>query len=162
MAVTRARASANDEQLADFVRKVEPRLRQALVATYGPVDGREATVDALSWAWTNWDRIADLRDPVAYLYRVGQSAVRGFRHRSLPPHLVPAPPVQQAEYSPELLPALARLSVQQRTAVVLVHGHGWSQTDVAGLLGVNVTTVRVHLARGLARLRHQMEVSDDD
>ena len=33
---------------AAFVREVEPSLLHALVATYGPVDGREATVDALS------------------------------------------------------------------------------------------------------------------
>ncbi len=30
-----------------FVDEVEPRLIEVLVATYGPKDGREATVDAL-------------------------------------------------------------------------------------------------------------------
>ena len=54
--------------VAAFVREVEPRLRQALVATYGPVDGREATVDALSWAWEHWDRLRDVRNPGGYLY----------------------------------------------------------------------------------------------
>ncbi len=48
-------------EFAVFVRAVEPGLRQALVATYGAIDGREATVDALSWAWEHWDRIDALR-----------------------------------------------------------------------------------------------------
>lgn len=40
-----------------FVGRVKPGLLQALVATYGPVDGREACVDALSWAWEHKDRL---------------------------------------------------------------------------------------------------------
>jgi RNA polymerase sigma factor (sigma-70 family) len=66
------------------------------------------------------------------------------------------------ELSPELLPALGRLSTQQRTIVVLVHAYGWSQADVASLLEINPSTVREHLSRGLARLRDELEVRDDD
>jgi hypothetical protein len=40
----------SQSEFSAFVRRTEPRLLQALVATYGPVDGREAAVDALSWA----------------------------------------------------------------------------------------------------------------
>lgn len=64
--------------------EVEPRLLDALVATYGPVDGREATVDALSWAWEHWDRLGDVSNKVGYLYRVGQSATRRFVVRDNP------------------------------------------------------------------------------
>jgi hypothetical protein len=60
-----------------FLGEVEPRLRQALVATYGPVDGREATVDALSWAWEHWDRLGDVANPAGYLFRVGQRRCAG-------------------------------------------------------------------------------------
>ncbi len=58
------------------------------------------------------------------------------------------------------MPALAKLSEQQRTTVLLVHAFGWSQTDVAQLLHVNVSTVREHLARGLIRLRTTLGVND--
>ena len=47
-------------EFAVFVREVEPRLLQALVSAYGPRDGREATVDALSWAWEHWDRLGQI------------------------------------------------------------------------------------------------------
>ena len=67
-----------------FVRDVEPRLLQALVAAYGPREGREATVDALSWAWEHWDRLGPIANKVGYLYRVGQSATRRYSSRAIP------------------------------------------------------------------------------
>jgi DNA-directed RNA polymerase specialized sigma24 family protein len=139
-----------------FVDEVEPRLRRALVATFGPVDGRQAVVDALSWAWEHWDRIGDLRDPVAYLYRVGRTAVARQRTTAVPFAVdgVVVPP----EVEPGLLDALRALSEQQRAAVVLVHAHGWSQRQAAEILGVSISTLREHLARGMDRLREHLEV----
>jgi DNA-directed RNA polymerase specialized sigma24 family protein len=153
-----AMSARTEGAFAAFVREVEPRLRQALVATYGPVDGREATVDALSWAWEHWDRLRDVRNPGAYLYRVGQSAVRRFGSRPLPVGVFHASDAASPDLSPELVPALARLSTQQRTIVVLIHAYGWSQADVATLLEINASTVREHMNRALTRLRDQLEV----
>ncbi len=76
----------------------------------------------------------------AYLYRVGQSAVRRYSSRPLPIELMRAVETRMPEFAPELLPALARLSAQQRMVVLLVHAYGWSQADVAGLLEVNPST----------------------
>src|ERR1700733_16326539 len=64
-----------------FVNEIEPRLRRALIATYGFQLGREATADALGWAWEHWDRLDRITNKVAYLYRVGQSTTR---RRKLP------------------------------------------------------------------------------
>jgi hypothetical protein len=47
-----------------FVPDVEPRLRRALVAAYGSQRGREATAEALSWAWENWDRVRAMNHPL--------------------------------------------------------------------------------------------------
>lgn len=59
-----------------FFVDVEPRLRAALVARYGPSTGRAVTVDALTYAWEHWDRLSQMANPVGYLFRVGQSASR--------------------------------------------------------------------------------------
>lgn len=142
-----------------FVALNEPRLRRALVATYGPVLGRDATVDALSWAWEHWDRISSMDNSIGYLYRVGQSAAA--RHRRA---LRPAPqtaPATDVDATPELEPALARLSEQQRATVVLVHGYGFSQRDAADTLGIAVSTLRQHLERGMTRLRNELELRDE-
>ncbi len=143
-----------------FVREVEPQLLNALVATYGPADGREATVDALSWAWEHWDRLDGVSNKVGYLYRVGQTASRRFAARGLPLAGSQASQSRLPEMEPGLTPALAALSDQQRTVVMLVHAFDWSQTEVAVLLDVTPSTVREHLRRALERLRHDLEVQD--
>jgi RNA polymerase sigma factor (sigma-70 family) len=154
------RWSPEREVFEAFVADVKPRLLQALVATYGPTDGREACVDALSWAWEHWDRLVAVEHPVAYLYRVGQSATRRFVPRPLPVRLADVIANEFPEIEPELMPALAGLSEQQRIVVVLVHGYGWRQAEVARLLEINASTVRDYLERGIERLRRDMEVRD--
>lgn len=143
-----------------FVERVRPALLQALVSTYGPVDGREACVDALSWAWEHRDRLAEIEQPVGYLYRVGQSATRRFSSKPVPARLADVLDHRFPDVEPQLLPALSRLSDQQRTVVVLVHGYQWRQAEVAELLGVNPSTVRDYLNRAIERLRNDLEVSD--
>lgn len=145
---------------AAFVRDVEPRLLHALVASCGPVEGRAATVDALSWAWEHWDRLDQTSNKVGYLYRVGQTAARRNGSRAKAAGRESADEQRLPDVEPALMPALAKLSDQQRTVVLLVHAFGWSQTDVAQLLDVNVSTVREHLARGLIRLRTTLGVND--
>ena len=85
----RQRSAGPTDEFARFVSRVEPRLLQALVVTYGRSDGREATVDALSWAWEHWAEAQHFEYPVAYLYRVGQSARRRFAPRDLPVEALP-------------------------------------------------------------------------
>jgi len=145
-----------DAAFEAFVDEVEPRLRRALVATYGGRVGREATVDALAYAWEHRDSVMPMENPAGYLYRVGQSSAR----RQLRKSPSPPPPERDDEpqFEPELGPALARLSEQQRAVVLLVHGYGWSQRETAGLLGLSASTVRNHLERAMSRLRKDLEV----
>lgn len=113
-----------DHTFTSFVHSAQDRLTVALTAAYGPETGHEATAEALSYAWRHWDRIAEMDNPVAYLYRVGQSKARRhlawLRRRACPP--VPSKPEPWIE--PALPGALQALSRRQRTAVVLVCGFG--------------------------------------
>ena len=68
--------------------------------------------------------------------------------------------VEHGLFEPRLLPALAALTESQRVVVVLVHGYGWSQTEVARLLDVSHATVRTHLARALVHLQKVLEVRE--
>lgn len=144
-----------------FVARAEPRLRIALVASYGSDAGRTAALDALSWAWEHWREVQAMANPVGYLYRVGQSSVR--RHRVVRPIPIDASTLRAhglPEIRPDLVPALEQLSVQQRTAVLLVHAFGWTIRDAARTLEVAPSTVQTHLDRGLERLRHLLEDHD--
>ena len=151
-------ASADDTFDA-FLTRVGPRVHRALVAAYGVRDGREAAQDALAWAWENWPRVQSMRNPAGYLFRVGQTAAK----RSRPRDLVVSSPMtdsiwMDAVVDHNLMEALDRLPDRQRVAVVLVHGHGYTFREAAELLDVNPSTVRIHLQRALAKLRHLLEV----
>lgn len=142
-----------------FAQAVEPRLRRALVAGFGPVVGREAAADALAWAWQNWDRVVGLESPVGYLYRVGRTLAIRSEARDVPvDEPAPAPTLPSDSFEPGLAPAIARLSEAQRCAVVLVVGFGYTLRDAAQVLGVTASTVQRDCERALARLRSELEV----
>jgi RNA polymerase sigma factor (sigma-70 family) len=141
-----------------FVAQVEPRLRRALIATYGPDRGREATAEALCWAFEHRDKLNHIRNPGAYLYRVGQSRSRMRLRRTL----FERPASQEPWVEPGLLQALGALPPSQRVAVVLVHAHGWTPSEAAEWLGIRQATVQKQVERGLARLRHSLEGVDHE
>jgi len=144
-----------------FVAEVEPRLRRALVAGFGAVVGRQATADALAWAWQNWARVGELESPVGYLYRVGRTLALRNEARDVPvAELVPGVSSPDNSFEPGLGPAIARLSEAQRCAVVLVVGWGYTLREAAELLGVTASTVRRDSERALARLRAELEVEN--
>jgi DNA-directed RNA polymerase specialized sigma24 family protein len=147
-----------EEEFRRFFNEAEPRLRRALVAAYGTDRGREATAEALAYAWEHWDRVQEMGNAVGYLYRVGQSRTRPRRVRRLfdRGHHAGDPVVE-----PALPAALAALSERQRVAVVLVHGFGWTLAEVAEVTGLRVTTVQNHVTRGLDHLRRKLEVHVD-
>jgi DNA-directed RNA polymerase specialized sigma24 family protein len=144
-----------EREFAHFLADAEPRLRRAFVAGLGAQRGREATAEALSYAWENWPRLQRLDNPVGYLYRVGHSRTRPPRLRAV--FARPENPDPWSE--PALGRLLAALSERQRLAVVLVHGFGWTLREVAELTGTKVTTIQNHLERALAKLRTGLEVT---
>lgn len=142
----------------------ERRLRRALVARYGVELGNEATADAIAYAWEHRQQLATMGNPVGYLFRVGQTAVRRqLRQRrvvDLPDEAV-LDEVGHIERSARSLPeALALLTPDQRVAVVLVHAHGTSYADAAAVMDIPVTTLRNHVHRGMRRLRQHLEAHD--
>lgn len=149
-------ATTPEGTFADFMRKNEPTLRRALVARYGAEIGREATAEALSYGWEHWARIGAMENPLGYLYRVGQSKSRRFWPRRIlfPPLDDPVAPWVE----PGLAPALEDMPSRQREVVVLVHGFGYTHSEVAELLGISRSTVQNHVERGLSLLRRRLEV----
>ncbi len=144
-----------DPDVADFdefVRLAKPRLVRALVAVRGD-DAVDGAAEALAYAWEHWDEVCAMRNPVGYLYRVGQSKTRRRRRPVLPaPEAIGLPDVE-----PRLIPALLRLPYTQRVAVWLVHGCGWKYSEVAEALETSTSMVGNHLSRGLDHLRKELE-----
>lgn len=144
------------EDFEVFVRETEPRLRRALCAAYGTELGREATAEALAYAWEHWRRLQVMENPAGYLFRVGRSKVRRLRRRL---RVGAAPePARITEVEPQLTDALGRLSERQQAVVILVHGFDWSHVEVAEVLGLSPSSVATHCDRALVRLRAVLEV----
>jgi RNA polymerase sigma factor (sigma-70 family) len=140
------------QTFTDFVVASESKLRQSLMAAFGGEVGRDAAADALEYGWEHWGRVSAMENPVGYLYTVGRSrAIRELRRVGAMFEAVDA--ARAPEVEPKLPSALAALSERQRTVVLLVHGYGWTQIEVAELLGLSRSSVRNHLERGLAALR---------
>jgi DNA-directed RNA polymerase specialized sigma24 family protein len=160
-AVRPAPGKASDDQAVfeRFVEEAGPRLGRALAALYGFEDGRDATAEALAYAWENWQRLQHIANLPGYLFRVGQT--RGRRRRQPLPGLFDIGVGGDYSFEPGLPKALATLTQRQRLAVVLVHGYGYTLREVAELTGIRPTTVQNHLSRGLARLRGLMGVNDE-
>lgn len=150
-------------RFTSFCAEVEQRLRRALVAAYGPELGSDAAAHALSWAWEHFERVEEMENAVGYLWRVGQSAVRGAtRHRrwTADGAVADRPVLIEPSMEPALERAMAALPMRQRTAVLLVHGYGYSLAEAAGLMNCRIRTLRNHMERGLTKLRRELGVND--
>lgn len=146
------------EVFTEFVREVEPRLRQSLIAAVGGEAGRDATAEALAWAWEHWSRVQGMDNPGGYLYRLGRNRATSLLRRRPVFPLLPDSAGHELWVEPGLPSALARLSEMQRVAVLLIHGFGWTYREVAAHLGVGTSTVQSHAERGMAKLQHDLKV----
>lgn len=147
------------DAFSDFVRDVEPRLRVALCSLFGVEAGREATAEALAYGWEHWDRLSGMDNPAGYLYTVGRSRGRRRRKRGRRTAMFDGIDVNRLPWvEPGLPKAMAKLSDQQRQAVMLIHGLEWSLAEAAEMLGVGKSTVQTHLQRGMDRLRRDLGV----
>jgi RNA polymerase sigma-70 factor (ECF subfamily) len=141
------------------MREAEPQVRRALIAGYGPQLGRDATVEAFEYAWEHWDRVGCSANPAGYVYRTGaHCAARVRRRQRRRVGFDPTPASNSPWVEPKLDGALRRLSRQQRIAVMLIHGFGWTYQETADLLGLRRSTVQRHVERGMEKLRSDMGV----
>jgi RNA polymerase sigma factor (sigma-70 family) len=146
------RSETDIDAFRDFVADSEARLRQALSATLGTQVGRDATADALGYAWENWERIGSMDNPAGYLYTVGRDRGRKSLRR-IRPVFYPTDPARLPWIEPSLPSALEQLPDRQREVVVLLHCYEWSMSEVAELLEISKSTVQNHAERGIASLR---------
>ena len=97
-------SAAEGESFESFFAGAEPRLRRAFVAAYGFERGREATAEALAWAWEHWSELQAKDNPVGYIYRIGERRTPG---RRLPFTYMPDD-VHEPWFEPGLAVALRR------------------------------------------------------
>ena len=133
------------------------RLVQVLTSGFGPDIGREAADEALVLVWQRWERVAEMDHPFAYTVTVGRNHAKRLLKRRRP--VLPAPAAtHEVRIEPGLEGAIARLPERRRQALMLVHGFGWTMSEVAEALGISKSSVQTHCERGLASIRRTLGV----
>lgn len=125
---------------------------------------------SLERAYLRWERI-QAEDPIAYVRRImiNQQYDWWRRRARSPEWLTAAPPDTTAPgdlathcaQRTLVLGALGRLTMRERTVVVLRFYDDLSEAAIAGEIGVAVGTVKSTLARALGKMRALPEFSTD-
>jgi RNA polymerase sigma-70 factor (ECF subfamily) len=156
-----ARVSPSTDRFEAAYRQGGARLWRALVVFTAD---RELASDALAEAFAQGLAGGSrVRDPVAWTWKVAfRIAAGALKERGLIDDLaVPDRSFDVPEPLWDVFEALAKLSPNQRLAVVL-HDYADRPTDeVAAILGSSRATVHVHLSQGRRRLRRLLEVEDE-
>jgi DNA-directed RNA polymerase specialized sigma24 family protein len=154
----------SDEQteFADFFKASwEPCLR-AVVAVAGSRQLAEDQVaEAFARAWASWRRVRCHPAPRAWVVRAALNTGASWwrrRRREVPlaGHDVTAPGDPGSGLDRSLLTAIWRLPVRQREVIALRIFLDLDTAAIASQLGIEAGTVRMHLSRAAAALRHEL------
>jgi RNA polymerase sigma-70 factor (ECF subfamily) len=150
-----------------FIEQRDPLFRALWLVTRDRHEAEELTQDAFLKVLERWDRMGDVDDLEAYLFRAAMNLFRNRLRRSLTAfrkavHL--GPPEDQmrtVEDRDEVVRMLGGLTHAQRAALVLMDLVGMNSEEAAKALGVRASTVRVLAARGRKALREQIGETDE-
>jgi RNA polymerase sigma-70 factor (sigma-E family) len=170
--------AAQEESFREFVEGSWNRLLRTAYLLTGDHGAAEDLVQtALMRTYRHWGRIESYDSPEAYVRRVMVNAnVSAWRRRKAIVHVVAEPPEpaagtgagfgagsgagdHQDTYAvrDELWRAVQAMSPRMRTAFVLRYFEDLSEAEVASVMGCAVGTVKSQIARGLTKLRGELQ-----
>jgi len=143
--------------------RLQSLLRYATVLTGDPHLAQDIVQDVLVRVHSRWGKVSRYDAPEQYVRRAILNAYISWRRRWSVRNLVSfgAPPDQVApepiEAGPsELWHRLAGLPRRQRAVLALRYYEGFTDAEIADLLGCSAGTVRAHASRALASLRAEL------
>ena len=165
------RARAGDREAFELivVAKGEPLFRTALAILGSEADARDATQEAFIHSWRQMARLRDVDRFDAWIGRILINECRmTIRRRGRVHEVTMDSPARLDARAPTNNPAsdssatdfdaaFARLSVDQRTILVLHHMHGYGVREIAAWLGIPAGTVKWRLSRARHALRRELE-----
>lgn len=142
-------------------------LRFATALTGDPDLAKDLVQEVLIRVSGRWQEIGELDRPEAYIRKMVVNEYLSWRRQSwrlipsgVSSHLTGRPSPDLADGYIErqaLLAELAKLSGRQRTALVLRYYEGYSDEEIAEVMGCTRSTVRGHVFKALAALRVELE-----
>jgi RNA polymerase sigma-70 factor (ECF subfamily) len=143
------------------------RIFRSLVALTGsPAAAEDCTQEAFLKAFKQWKGWNGSAPAEAWVHRIAINTAISYRRRERlrevgelvrrlgrPHH----PDPTEAEIGPDLLRELKRLPPKQAVAIVLRHLHGYSNREIAAILGIPESTVATRLADAKKTLRSRLD-----
>jgi RNA polymerase sigma-70 factor (sigma-E family) len=143
-------------------------LRFATALTGDPDLAKDLVQEVLIRASGRWREIGHLDHPEAYVRKMVVNEYLSWRRRSwrlipsgMNGHRTERPSPDPADGYVErqaLLAEVAKLSRRQRTALVLRYYEGFSDAEIADVMGCVPSTVRGHVFKALAALRIELDL----
>jgi len=141
--------------------------RRLWLVTRNRYEAEEVMQDAFLSMFERWDRMDEVDDPKAYLYRTAFNAwKRRSRRASRALRLATSPgshrdDVDAVDARTVIGEALARLTPRQRAAVVLTELIGFSSEEAGEILGIRPVTARVLTSQARAAMREYLGDHDE-
>jgi RNA polymerase sigma factor (sigma-70 family) len=133
-----------------------------------PSGAEDVAAEAFARLWSHWDQIEDRDHAGGYVFK---TAMRLCRRRNVvarkqvaqaSPDRPSVDDVGRVVERRDVFASLARLPVRQRQCVVLRDWAGFATEEVAAMLGLRSSTVRVHVSRGRRALRRALSFEERD
>ena len=146
--------------------RLQAVLRFATALSGDPDLAKDLVQEVLIRVSGRWQEIGQLERPEAYVRKMVVNEYLSWRRRSwrlipsgMSSHIAaPASPDPADGYVERqaLLAELAKLSRRRRTALVLRYYEGFSDAEIAAVMGCTPSTVRGHVLKALAALRVEL------
>lgn len=142
----------------EFARRVEalkPVMYRVCRAQLSePHDREDAVQEAILRAWEKQDGLREPKFFETWFIRILINACHDIQRRNRRTVAMDAPPEREPEPDHrDLLLALRALNEKQRMCVLLHYIEGYSVREVAGMLGIGESAVKVRLMRGRNKLK---------
>ena len=154
--------SNEQTEFAEFFRDSwEPCLRAVVAVVGRPQMAEDQVAEAFAKAWVSWQKVSRHPAPRAWVVRTALNTGASWwrrRRRELPlaDHDLTAPGGLGGGLDATLLTAIWRLPPREREVIALRIFLDLDTAAIAGQLGIEAGTVRMHLSRGVTALRHEL------
>jgi RNA polymerase sigma-70 factor (ECF subfamily) len=166
---------ADRKNFDSFYEQTMPGLFRALLVVTGDRElAADATAEALTRAWQQWET---LRNPRAWALKVADNHTRKWYRRvenretltgvfdediDVTAEVLTAAAPAAAEVDPDLLKAIAELPTRQRAVVAYRYLYGLRPWEVADTLGIDRRTESEHHRRAMKTLRERVAEWEGD
>jgi len=158
-----------DEGGEQFVRTLYPRVRGFLELHTGDAHlADELTQETLARVWARWSRVRHMTNPQGYAFRIAVNLSRSWfrrrvRERRALARLDTTGVSDEPATAERLATRAAMLALprRQREVVLLRYFAGLDVAETAETMGCTAGTVKAHTHRAMARLREQLQVSEE-